>query len=159
MQDLCALKNKSRLKEYLMDNLIEQYSRQLTVLHDPDTAEAIFKRGVHENEGKISAIVQPETVGVIAIFSDQENNPGKIVEIAHSLNGNDACMTLYTNDSIFGELSKLADLRQKLIYAISGRFMALPGLLTVMDEARGKKVLLREMGTAQLIDLLADYTN
>lgn len=142
-----------------MNHLIEQYSRRLTVLHDPDTTETIFRRGVNENDTTISALVQPQTVGVVAIFSDQERYPGKVVEVVSSQDGSDACMTLFANDSIFGDLTKLEALRKELIYAIASRFTALPGLLTIMDEERGKKVLLREMGTAQLIDLLADYTN
>lgn len=142
-----------------MNSLIQKYTHGLIVLNDSDTAEAIFKRGVREPSTKISAIVQPESIGTITIFSDQERHPGKIVEVVSSLDGEDACMTLYAENPIFGELTKLAELRKEVIYALGSRFTALPGLTTVMDEARGKKVLLREMGTAQLLDLLADYMN
>ena len=142
-----------------MNSLIKKYTHGLNVLNDTDAAQEIFRRGAHERASKISAIVQPESIGTIAVFSDQERHPGKIVEVVSSLDGEDACMTLYMENPIFGELTKLAELRKEVICAIGSRFVSLPGLMTVMDEARGKKVLLREMGTAQLLDLLADYTN
>ena len=71
----------------------------------------------------------------------------------------DSVTTLYSSASEMTNRAKWADVRKELIFAVAGQFNALPSGMTVFDEGRNREVFLSELGTAQLLDILARSSN
>lgn len=71
----------------------------------------------------------------------------------------DSVTTLYHNAPELHSLESLIEVRKELILAIAQRFVALPSTMTVMDAGRNREAWLNELGTAQLLDILAMSTD
>lgn len=70
----------------------------------------------------------------------------------------DSVTTLYHNAPEFQTLEALIDTRKELILSVAQKFSALPSVMTVMDAGRNREAWLNELGTAQLLDILAMST-
>lgn len=67
----------------------------------------------------------------------------------------DSVTTLYHQSQQVKDLDSLLAARKELITEVAARFQALPSTMTVFDAGRQREVWLRELGTAQLVDILA----
>jgi hypothetical protein len=79
-----------------------------------------------------------------------------VMETVMSPDHGDAITSVYKNHPIFSDKSELLRARDRLIRAISEKVGLSREAIGVDDEGRGRALLLKELSTGQLIDLLAE---
>lgn len=93
-----------------------------------------------------------DKVGMFCLFR-HKSYPDYVLEYVKGSNG-DSISTLYHKNSIFNDISEFERVRYELMKEIAVGLCSLPSYVTFWDEGRGKQVAMREMGTAQLMDVL-----
>lgn len=99
--------------------------------------------------------IRDQKVGNVCLYRDSRF-PGKLVEYVQG-SKDDSVTTLLEDNGLFQSRKQVVDMREDLIMEIAKLLMALPGTVLVMDEGRERKVFLRELGTAQLFDVLVNF--
>lgn len=81
---------------------------------------------------------------------------GYVLEVIQGFSGEDNAIALYESCSLLNDRQKLLNLRRDLIAALEEINDAGEGQLWANDPARGRKVLLGELATVQLVEMLKD---
>lgn len=87
-----------------------------------------------------------------------ESVPDRVIEYIPDIQDDSSVTTLYVNHPIFASKQALIDAREEIIEAIDRIFLAMPNTVTVKDLGREKELFLPELGTAQLLDVLAKFS-
>lgn len=109
------------------------------------------------NEKQDDLWTRTQGAGNVCMFK-HSITPGKVIEYVQG-SKDDSVTTLYEGHPIFSSLKALTEARLDLISEIATVTMALPGTVVVRDAGRGRECFLRELGTAQLMDVLAEFTH
>lgn len=132
--------------------------RSIKPLNDDATTDKMLAILVeipnHKQEG---FWIRAESAGSVCLFK-HESFPGKVIEYVLG-SRHDSVTTLYEENPAFATKRSLEDTRNDLIGEIAKVLMALPSTIAVYDAGREREVVLRELGTAQLIDTLAHFTH
>lgn len=106
---------------------------------------------------RINGFVRDDMGGTFCVFTDSAV-PNRVLEYVKG-SEQDSVSTLYENTSpIFSDLGALRMARRELIGEIGARLGRLPSTISVYDGGREREVALNELGTAQLMDVLARFT-
>lgn len=108
-----------------------------------------------ESEFKESAI-EDQHAGRIAFYGDDARTV--VLELIGGVIKGDSMFALYEPDAIFNDRAAYVNARKELMAEVA-LFLGAPGSqdrIAVLDQSRGRQVLLCELATAQLIDLLND---
>lgn len=95
--------------------------------------------------------IRDAVAGDVGLYMDSQY-VNKVIEVVMGSNES-SVTTLFEINPIFFSRHDLALARKDLITEIGVATMSLPSNVAVWDEGRGCDVMLREMSTAQLIDL------
>ena len=141
-----------------MSNAILTKYHAITPLIDDETTDSMLKVLVeipaHEQQ---RFWMRNQAVGNVCIYTS-DAHPGKIIEYVQG-SQEDSVTTLYAANTIFNDLAVLEKVRSDLINEIGAVLMRLPSTIGVYDNGRGRQIALKELGTAQLMDTLAHFTN
>lgn len=141
----------------MIDDVIEKY-RNLVVVNDEDTVNAMQGVMVKLPESFLLHCYSYSSKSGRAIVFRDERFPGFVMEYIPDQANDTSVTTLYADHSIFQSAQSHVDAREEIIAAIDSHFMAVPNTVTVMDGGRNKECFLVELGTAQLLDVLALIT-
>lgn len=103
-----------------------------------------------------AAAIEDNLSGRSVFYSDDAN--AVVLELIGGIIRPDSMVALYEPNAIFNNRQAYIDARRDLMKEIA-KFFGAPGAqdrISVMDHSRGRQVLLSELATAQLIDLLND---
>ena len=95
------------------------------------------------------------TTGFFWLVTDAAKQPDMVMECVVSPQG-DAITSTYSAHPIFGSVGELMRTRRLLIEALSEQLGLSNDLIGVEDPGRGRRLGTHELGTGQLIDLLAE---
>lgn len=110
---------------------------------------------ISESELKEAAI-EDKAVGRVVFFKS-DKHPGLVLEVVGGSLAADSVLTLYKANGIFSDRGAYARARIELLVAAAKAYgMGNYIDMQVFDPARGRKVRVTEIGTAQLIDVLND---
>jgi hypothetical protein len=135
-----------------MIDVIQKYGKLVTI-NDANTTDEMLKRFTELPESRHHDMwIRDSAVGDVGIYLNSEFD-GKVLEVVI---GRDETLvsTLFASNPIFSSRKELAEARKHLINEIGAVTMSLPSQIAIKDEGRGREVSLREMSTAQLIDIL-----
>lgn len=140
-----------------MSNPVLHKYRDITPLSDDATTDAMLRIlvDIHPQEQQ-RWWIKNQNVGFVCIFT-HEKFPGKVIEYVQG-SQEDSVTTLYDMHPIFADLARLEQVRNELITEIGVTLMALPASVLVYDAGREREAPLKELGTAQLMDVLAHFT-
>lgn len=103
-----------------------------------------------------SAAIEDQFSGRTAFYGDDAKTV--VLELVGGVIKGDSMFALYEPDPIFNNREAYIKARRELMAEVA-LFLGAPGSqdrIAVMDQSRGRQVLLCELATAQLIDLLND---
>jgi hypothetical protein len=135
-----------------------KYKEVFQTVNDDKVAAVIATEvALLSEESMRASAIEDENVGRI-IFFQSDKHPSVTAEIIGGVIASDCIIALYQNNGIFSERAKYIDLRLDLIKSVARVFGAGDsfGQVAIQDPARKRQVLLSEIATAQLIDLLED---
>lgn len=136
-----------------MTDVISKYGT-LHTINDEVITDAMLERFTNLPAGRHQDMwIRDQVVGDVGIYADTRY-PNKIIEVVMGADES-SVTTLFEASPIFFSRKELAEARKDIITEIGVATMSLPSLIAVKDEGRGRDVILREMSTAQLIDILA----
>lgn len=141
-----------------MNNSVLEKYRSLRHVNDENIVNAIFDRLIvipANQQGQYW--IRDAEAGQICTYED-DRFPGKVLEYVMGTQ-EDSVSTLYEGHPIFESRARLVDVRKEIIAEIARLFLAVPSVLTLWDDGRGRQVHLRELGTLQLLDMLAYMTD
>jgi len=140
-----------------MSNAVLEKYRTIAPSNDQQIVEAMWRKmlDLTEEQAKFRWHKSEET-GFVFLFTD-ERYPGYVLEYVQGTK-NDSVTTLYKYSREFATLKTLAGVREDLIREIGRVLLSIPGAVLVRDEGREREVTLKELGTAQLQDVLAHFT-
>lgn len=131
--------------------------RNVRPLNDTSKVEAMLAILVEiPNEAQSGFWIRETRAGNVCIFRHAAF-PGVVLEYAQGTK-DDSVTTIYEDGPEFVTLQAIIDMRAELIAEIGRVLFAIPSTVTVRDEGREREVALVELGTAQLIDVLAHFT-
>ncbi len=139
-----------------MNDLITGKYRQLRPLNDEAITHAMLQILVDVPPSQQNALWHRGETGSFCIFR-HDKFPGKVIEYVQG-SKNDSVTTLYVDCPLFESLNAVADMRKQLQYDVAARHHALPSSISFFDHGRERDVVLTEMGTAQLYDMIAQQT-
>lgn len=100
-----------------------------------------------------------ERAGRFVMIRHGDIAPGLVLEYVPDLQNDTSVTTLYGEHFIFTTRQHLLDARVEIIDAINAIIRAIPNSATVKDGGRdNKEFLLAELGTAQLLQVLAQFS-
>lgn len=135
-----------------MTDVISKYGTLHTV-NDETITDVMLKRFTELPEARHQDLwIRDPIVGDVGIFVD-DRYPNKVIEVVMG-SDESSVTTLFQTSPIFFSRSELADARKDIMTEIGVATMSLPSSIAIKDEGRGRDVTLREMSTAQLIDIL-----
>lgn len=139
--DIPSVINKyASIKTVTNDKLVEEITEELRKL--PETEMKEYFAGT-------------ERTGAVFLY-ESKKSPGNVVEVVQGLNANDRISTLFVGHPLMGTKQTWLDARAEMMRAAESVFGAPEGCLALMDHARGRHVMLQEMSTAQIYDLVVD---
>jgi hypothetical protein len=135
-----------------MTDVISKYGT-LHTINDEVMTDAMLKRFTELPEARHQDLwIRDAVVGDVGIFID-DRYPNKVIEVVMGAEES-SVTTLFETSPIFFSRSELADARKDIMLEIGVATASLPSMIAIKDEGRGRDVVLREMSTAQLIDIL-----
>lgn len=93
--------------------------------------------------------------GFFYLYSRDDMHTDTVFESVVSTHG-DCITSTYKNHAAFESLGELMRVRKLLIQELAAKFGLHPDSIGIDDKARGRALVPRELGTGQLIDLLAE---
>ena len=133
-------------------SVIEKYGK-LNTINDEVTTDEMLKRFTNQPyERHQDMWIRDAVAGDVGLYMDT-HYPNKVIEVVMGAEES-SVTTLFETNPIFFSRAELAKARKDLITEIGVATMSLPSNVAIRDEGRGRDVYLREMSTAQLIDLL-----
>lgn len=141
-----------------MSNATLHKYRSLKPVNDEPTTNKLLTILVEiPNAGQEGFWIRTNDAGYVCLFQ-HDSVPGRLVEYVQG-SQDDSVTTLYELNPVFATLQSLKDCRNDLISEIGRVLLALPNTVTVHDEGRERQLFLRELGTAQLMDVLAHFAS
>lgn len=138
-----------------MNHTLEKY-RSLKPINDETTVNAMLTILVEIPPSlQESFWIRENDVGSLCLY-ENEMFPNKVLEYVQG-SADDSVTTLYGPNPIFNSRQALIEARQELIAEIGRSLLALPSTVAVYDSGRERQVMLKELGTAQLYDVLAHF--
>lgn len=135
-----------------MTDVINKYGT-LHTINDEEITDAMLERFTNlPAERHQDMWIRDALVGDVGIFVD-DRYPNKVIEVVMGADES-SVTTLFQTSPIFFSRKELADARKDIMTEIGVVTMSLPSSIAVQDVGRGRDVVLREMSTAQLIDIL-----
>lgn len=135
-----------------MTDVISKYGTLHTV-NDEAITDAMLKRFTELPEARHQDMwIRDAMVGDVGIFID-DRYENKVIEVVMGADET-SVTTLFQTSPIFFSRKELADARKDIMFEIGAVTGSLPSMIAIQDEGRGRDVTLREMSTAQLIDIL-----
>lgn len=139
-----------------MSNMILEKYRSLKPLNDEAAVNAMLGVLVEIPPSLQNDFwVREADVGSFCLY-ENDMHPNKVLEYVQG-SADDSVTTLYEPNSILQSRAALIDARRELIAEIGRVLLALPSTVAVYDSGRERQVMLRELGTAQLYDVLAHF--
>lgn len=141
-----------------MSHIVLEKYRSIAPVTDDATAHAIVAAMTGYTHAQASSMyARSERAGRFYLVR-HESAPGKVLEVVpDENNGETMVITLYEDSPIFVTRQSLIDVREEIIGAIDHLLMSVPNSVVVHDAGRNKDALLRELGTAQLLDVLTHF--
>lgn len=128
--------------------IISKYGK-LKTINDEARTDAMLKQFTEQPyERHQDMWIRDAVVGNVGVFK-QDNY---VIEVVMG-SEDSSVTTLFDYNPIFSMRTELAEARKELIIEIGAATMSLPSRVAIHDEGRGRDVFLREMSTAQLIDV------
>lgn len=135
-----------------MNTMLDKCSKLKTVNNNA-IADEMLKR-LTENPHTGLWVREPDTIGDVALFHD-DRYKGMFIEVVVGLGADVSCVTtLFEDNGLLRGAEELKAMRKELMTEIGVLTRSLPSAVAIHDEGRGRDVHLREMGTAQLYDIL-----
>lgn len=116
-------------------------------------AMELRKRPVEQQRAAFSGTRES---GYFYLFADEKTSPGVVYECVASLDGGDAITSVYVHHPIFNSPGALISARTEMIRALADKVGLSVESVGIDDPGRGRVLGLQELGTGQLIDLLAE---
>ena len=136
--------------------IVEKY-RTLHPINDEDATHKLLAILIDLPQDRLSEHYGASSgAGRFYLFR-HESVPGKVIEYVPDHHMDSSVTTLYLEHPIFESRQRLVDTRAEIISAIDHLLLAVPNTTTVRDEGRSKEFSLRELGTAQLLDVLEHF--
>lgn len=101
--------------------------------------------------------LKSEDTGFVFLYTHKDY-PNVVLEYVQG-SKNDSVTTIYEYSTEVSSLDQVRKVREELINEIGRVLLALPSTVVVRDEGREREVALKELGTAQLMDVLAHFTH
>lgn len=142
----------------MINAVLAESNRLIVPVSDPDDAlmHEMMEEMAQNNKDQQDWMIDAD-YGVVCIFRNETRWPGKIIEYVKGSKG-DSISSLYEASPALATARDLGRVRKDLILEIAAKMQALPSRIGINDAGRERAVPLREMGTAQLIDMLAKLT-
>lgn len=141
----------------MSSTIIEKY-KTLKPITDDETVHKMLQILVDTPQDQVGKYFgQSKKAGGFYLF-EHDAFPGKVIEYLQGHAGDDSVTTLYEGHPIFHSRQALLEAREEIIGAIDHLLMAVPGTTVVQDHGRERQVFLNELGTAQLLDTLAHFS-
>lgn len=141
-----------------MNAILEKYRSSITPLNDSETTDEMLRLLMAvQVTAQQRYWIKSHELGYICVFK-HEKFPGKVIEYVQGTQ-DDSVTTLYQGTLITDDISRIEETRKDLIGEIAHVLMALPSTVAVYDEGRERQTVLKELGTAQLMDVLAKFTH
>ena len=132
--------------------------RGIKPLNEPETTDKLLSILVDIPHHLQDRMWIRDNTGSVCIFR-HDSAPGRVIEYVQG-SADDSVTTLYEDCPELSTMQAVLEARKELITAIGVATMAIPSTIAVRDEGRGRsEVPLRELGIAQLQDVLAHFTN
>jgi len=139
-----------------MSNSVLHKYRTINPINDIAVTDAMLRVLVEiPNEQQEGFWIRDNEVGNICLYRN-DAHPGKVLEYAQG-SQDDSVTTLYEDNGLFQSRQQLWDMRRDLMSEIGRVLLAIPSTVVVYDAGREREVFLRELGTAQLFDVLARF--
>ena len=100
--------------------------------------------------------IKSEEIGFVCVYQHPDV-PNRVIEYVQGTKS-DSVSTLYEGNEKIADLERLAEVRRELMGEIGAVLMRLPSTIAVYDGGREREAALKELGTAQLMDVLAHFT-
>lgn len=141
-----------------MSNSVLTKYRTIRPVNDIDATNSLLSILVEiANEQQNRFWVRSEVTGAVCLFK-HDSHPSRVLEYVQG-SKDDSVTTLYEENSFMTDCGQLSRVREELINEIGIVLMALPSTVAVHDGGRDRQAMLKELGTAQLMDVLAHFTN
>ncbi|WP_374335347.1 hypothetical protein [Methyloversatilis sp.] len=140
-----------------MSNAVLSKYRGLTPLNNQEIVDGLWR---HMTQLSVPEAkhrwFKSEDYGFVFLFS-HDDYPNVVLEYVQG-SRDDSVTTIYAHTREVASLEALSNMRKELINEIGAVLLALPQSVVVRDEGREREVALKELGTAQLVDVLAHFT-
>ena len=141
-----------------MSNLILSKYRALTPVSDEAAVNDMWQMMMELTVPEAAPRwLKSEDTGYVFRFTSSKY-PQYVLEYVQG-SKQDSVTTLYRASPEVASLESISKVRSDLINEVGSVLMALPSTVVVGDAGREREVALKEMGTAQLVDLLAHFTH
>ena len=138
-----------------VQNLLRRVA-EIQLIRDEDKLYTILGELQNRSDAEKKAIfAQSRTGGGVFLF-ESGHFPGHIVEYVPGVMVNDSISTMFAPTAVLGQPQLLLKLREELVTEIERVNHATRGSLRKVDPARHRDVMLEEMATMQLADLLRE---
>lgn len=128
-------------------------SKSLKTVNDAVRTDEMLERMVNEPLGRQRDMwIRDGVVGDVCMYLDNRY-PENMIECVMG-GAESSVTTLFLKHPAFASRERVTALRKELITEIGVATMSLPSNIAIRDEGRGRDVYLKEMSTAQLIDIL-----
>lgn len=129
--------------------------RDLQAISNEDLCRQVAGEFVQQpRHVKEKCLAQSKKGGIVFIY-ESVNEPGYLIEQVIGLDGsNDFMLTLYRPHAIFNSPSELLKARESLVTMYADMKGADPHSFALADNYRRRMVMLMELGTMQLVQLV-----
>jgi hypothetical protein len=138
-----------------VQNLLNR-ADEIEIVRDEDKLYTILGELQNQSEGQKQAIFAQSRQGGGVFLFESKHFPGHIVEYIPGVMVNDSISCMFKPHKLLAEARLLLQLREELVAAIERVNMAVPGSLRKVDPARHRDLLLIEMSSMQLVDVLRE---
>lgn len=136
-------------------NLVKR-ANEIQIVRDEDLLYTILGELQNKSDDQKQAIFAQSRKGGGVVLFESANFPGNIVEYIPGVLETDSISCLFKPHAALASAGTLLKLREELVSEIERVNGAAPGNLRKQDPARNRAVLLIEMSTLQLADMLAE---
>jgi hypothetical protein len=138
-----------------VQNLLRR-ADEIQLIRDEDKLYTILGELEKKSDAEKKALfAQSRTGGGVFLF-ESGHFPGHIVEYVPGVLVNDSISTMFAPTAVLGQPQLLLKLREELVTEIERVNGAVRGSLRKVDPARHRDLMLEEMATMQLVDLLRE---
>lgn len=141
-----------------MSNSVLTKYREITPVNNEDVTNGLLKILVEmDADQQMPFWTRSSTSGSVCIFKN-DAFPEYTIEYVQGVE-DDSVTTLYRNTRLLADRDIAVAVRDDLIDEIGRVLLALPSTVAVQDSGRDRQAMLKELGTAQLMDVLAHFTH